>query len=145
MKLIWLLALLLSCCSCTREQHSSADGSAANAASSVTDYERKLVATKAKYPFKQQSWRSSSLFAAIFDALIAELVAAGENASEAQKIACFRHAVAALNDLNRTDLTLIETTEAEQLCDLLGRIGIVTGMPPSKFPDEEGAARGRDW
>ena len=111
----------------------------------VAEYERQLMAAKAQYPFKKQSWRGASGFAAIFDTLIAELVSAGEHASEVQKLAVFRCAVAALNDLHRKDTSLIETTEAEQLCELLARIGIAAGMPPSKFPDEEGAASGRDW
>ena len=145
MKVIWLILILMSLPACSQDQSSSTRVDASSAKAPATEYERTLVATKAQYPFKKQSWRSSSRFAAIFDTLNAELVSAGENAPDGQKLASFRRAVAALNDLHRKDTSLIETSEAQQLCELLGRIGIAAGMPPSKFSDEEGAASGRDW
>jgi hypothetical protein len=111
-----------------------------------------LNATKEHYPFSrwiveggppQYTQKSCADAAAIFDRLIAKLISIGEKASDEAKIAAFRKAVEALNALNDETSNLIETGECEQLCVLLAQIGIAAGMPPSKFPDEEGAASGR--
>lgn len=144
MKMIWTVLILVSLSACSQQEPSSTTKNSANTAP-ATEYQRKLLATKAHYPFKKQSWRSSSRFVAIFDVLIAELIAAGEHAPDAGKVAIVRRAVTALNDLHRQDHTLIETGEAGQLCELLGRVGVAAGIPTSKFPSEEGAASGRDW
>jgi hypothetical protein len=85
-------------------------------------------------------------FAAVFDQLITELVALGEQAPESRKHACFRRAGAALNDLNRRDSSLIETSEAEDLCELGCVIAVAAGMDPKKYGDGEGPiSEGRDW
>ncbi len=145
MKIIWLIVLLTSFAACSREQPVPTSAIPTHARTPATDYERKLAATKAQYPFTQPSWRSSSRFTAIFDTLISELAATGENAPDTQKFAAFRRAVTALNELHRKDPSLIETSEAEHLCELLAKVALAAGIPPSKFPTEEGAADGRDW
>lgn len=144
MKIVWLI-LLTVFAACSRDQPAPTRAIPTNSRTPATDYEQKLAATKAHYRFTQQSWRSSSRFTAIFDTLVTELTATGENAPDAQKFATFRRAVTALNELHRKDPSLIETSEAEHLCELLAKVALAAGMPPSKFPTEEGAADGRDW
>jgi hypothetical protein len=81
----------------------------------------------------------------IFDRLVAKLISIGKDATEQAKIAAFREAVQALNTLNEEISNLIETEERHNLCELLGHVAEAAGMDHSRFPDEEGAASGRDW
>lgn len=143
--------VLVALFGCTRQQ--TENGALSTSSLHASEYGQRLVATKARYPFArwaksglpQYTARACAAFVLVFDRLISDLVTLGESAADAQKLACFRQAVEALNELNKRDLTLIETGEREDLCELLARIGIAANMPPSKFPDEEGAASGRDW
>jgi hypothetical protein len=136
---------------CTRQQPSN--DVLPTSSSSVSEYSQRLVAIKVRYPFArwaksglpQYTPRACAAFVTVFDRLIADLSTLGESAPDAKKLDCFRRAVGKLNELNERDTSLIETGEREDLCELLAQIGIAAGMPPSKFPDEEGAASGRDW
>jgi hypothetical protein len=125
----------------------------------MNNYAEKLNATKEKYPFAK--WRRS--FAeygleqyteencndakAIFDTLIADLVALGEQASEEQKVALFQTAIEDLNALNEeVGEDLIETGEREELCELTDTIGRACGLNPQKYGDGEGlASEWREW
>lgn len=90
----------------------------------MNDFSVSLNAIKARYPFPR--WAKSGLdqytseaceaFARIFDVLIGELIQLGFGASEGAKLAAFEKAVFALNALNATDATLIETGERDDLC-----------------------------
>ena len=149
--LLFVVLSSVALCGCTRQQ--TEDVATPTSSSHAGEYGQRLVASKARYPFSrwaksglpQYTARACAAFVVVFDRLIADLVTLGEGAADAQKVKCFRRAVEALNELNKRDLTLIETGEREDVCELLARIGIAAGMPPSKFPDEEGAASGRDW
>lgn len=140
---------------CTRQAPPGPAAESRNAmADPATDYAQRLLATKAQYPFprwgknglEQYTASVLSKFTLIFDNLIAELIAAGENAPENQKLASFRRAVTALNDLNRRDPRLIETTEAEQLCALGNVVAAAAGLNPKKYGGGEGPiSEGRAW
>lgn len=83
----------------------------------------------------------------IFDQLIATLATLGSDASESAKLAAFREAIVALNQLNEeTDYMLIETDERELLCELTNKVAIAAGLDPSQYGDGEGpASEWRDW
>lgn len=141
--LVFLFSMLLS--ACTKESSGTATEQNSTRAP-ATDYERKLVATKVRYEFKHWPAFARPIVAGIFDKLIFELIAAGESATEEQKIACFHRAVAALNDLDQSDHSVIETSEAEQLVDLGNHIAIAAGLDPKKYGDGEGPiSAGRNW
>ena len=120
----------------------------------MPEYLNKLSATKAQYPFKR--WAESGLeqytedacaaFARVFDTLISELGSQGEAASEADKLECFHRAVVALNTINETDESLIETGEREDLCELCNIVAVAAGMNPEDYGGGEGpATEWRDW
>jgi hypothetical protein len=120
----------------------------------MSEYLNKLTATKAQYPFKD--WAESGLdqyteeacaaFARIFDTLIERLISLGEAASESDKLESFHQAVVALNELNESDESLIETDEREQICELCNVIAVAAGMKPEDYGDGEGpASEWRDW
>ena len=122
----------------------------------MSEYAATLNATKEFYPFEewsscedmeQYSAENCGNAAAIFDRLIAKLIALGESASEDQKLAAFKESVEALNALDEeSGHMLIETGEAEQLCDLCSRIASAAGLDPKKYADGEGpASLWRDW
>lgn len=83
----------------------------------------------------------------ILNNLLSSLMALGEAADEAKKVAHFETAVIALNDLNDdTDGSLIETDEREELCDLFNKIGLAAGIDVEKYGDGEGLeSEWRDW
>lgn len=120
----------------------------------MPDYSSRLTDAKASYPFKR--WEESGLdqytpeacgaFVEVFDRLINDLVAKGENASEEQKLESFHQAGIALNTLNEEDDCLIETGEREELCELSNIIAVAAGLDPSKYGGGEGpASEWRDW
>ncbi len=120
----------------------------------MSEYLNKLTATKAQYPFKR--WSESGLdqyteeactkFARIFDTLIDRLTSLGEATSESDKLKSFHQAVVALNTLNETDDSLIETGEREDLCELSNVIAVAAGLNPENYGDGEGpASQWRDW
>lgn len=122
------------------------------------NYEEKLIKTKESYPFgkwrdafeiglEQYTEENCGKTEKIYDELIAELVARGENASETEKIETFRTAIEALNELNaETDYELIETGEREDLCRLTNVIAEAAGLAPEKYGGSEGlASEWRDW
>jgi hypothetical protein len=76
-----------------------------------------------------QAWRSGCgpQVVRIFDALISDLIAAGESAPEEGKQACFRRADAALHELYRTRRP-IESNEAVQLWRIGDLIALSVGM-----------------
>lgn len=121
-------------------------------------YRDGLNKTKAFYPFA--NWRKAyndgltqyteancNAAKKIFDDLVADLIKLGKGAKEADKIALFRKAILKTNDLNdKTDGTLIETGEAEELVELTNRISIACGIDPTKYGGGEGpASEWRDW
>jgi hypothetical protein len=120
----------------------------------MSKYSKRLQATKAHYPFAR--WAASGLeqytdhacasFVRVFDNLIAKLISVGEMASEQEKLDAFHEAVDALNKLNDEDLSLIETGEREDLCDLCNVVASAAGLDPSKYGAGEGpASEWRDW
>jgi hypothetical protein len=120
----------------------------------MPEYLDKLSATKARYPFKrwadsgldQYTEESCSAFARVFDNLIERLAYLGEEASEADKLESFHQAVVALNALNESDYSLIETGEREDLCELCNIIAAAAGMNPKDYGEGEGpASEWRDW
>ena len=111
-----------------------------------THYEKALVATRSHFQFQHWPMRAQPAVVTVFETLLVELRAAGESAPERQKIDCFKRAVAALNELNRRDPTVIETSEAEQLVDIGNHIAMAAGLEPRKYGDGEGPlSAGRDW
>jgi hypothetical protein len=120
----------------------------------LPEYLSKLKATKASYPFKR--WEESGLeqyspeacgaFVGVFDRLIADLAAKGENAPDEQKLESLRQAVVALNMLNEEDESLIETGEREDLCELCNIVAVAAGLDPLKYGGGEGpAGEWREW
>jgi hypothetical protein len=120
----------------------------------MDEYSKNLTATKNSYPFTR--WAESGLeqytveacasFADVFDKLIQKLIALGKDASEANKIAAFKEAVEALNVLNETDESLIETGEREDLCELCNIVAVAAGIDPARYGSGEGpASEWRDW
>ncbi|HYC70931.1 MAG TPA: hypothetical protein VEB66_06985 [Opitutaceae bacterium] len=120
----------------------------------MTDYPKKLTATKSLYPFAR--WQESGLdqytpeacagFTAVFDDLVAGLIALGPDAAESDKLACFRQAVEATNALNEEDLSVIESGERDELCELFNAIAAAAGLDPRKYGGGEGpASEWRDW
>ena len=121
-----------------------------------TPYAEKFTASKQSYPFDrwasdrpqlpQYTPRACAAFTAIFDHLIIELAIIGEAASEPSKLLAFQKAVYATNRLNETDLSLIETGEREELCELFNQIARAAGLNPEDYADGEGpASLWRDW
>lgn len=123
----------------------------------TSPYTDGLVATRQFYPFTtwrgyvsnlpQYTGRNCTHAENIFDQLIATLATLGSDASESAKLAAFREAIVALNQLNEeTDYMLIETDERELLCELTNKVAIAAGLDPSQYGDGEGpASEWRDW
>ena len=117
-----------------------------------------LEATKQSYPFdrwheglqsglEQYTKENCNKARAIFDVLIQDLISLGPSAPENNKLAKFKTAVLALNDLDEElDCCLIETGEREDLCKLCNAICKAAGMEPTKYGDGEGpASEWREW
>ncbi|MES2702278.1 MAG: hypothetical protein V4649_06540 [Bacteroidota bacterium] len=122
------------------------------------EYRNKLHEVKRFYPFdkwkeaftdglEQYTQENCSKAQKIFDDLIAGLVDIGEGASEVKKVALFKNAIFATNDLNsECNDSLIETGEREDLCELIDRITIICGLDPKRYGDGEGlASKWREW
>ena len=120
----------------------------------MSGYPAQLAAAKAHYPFAR--WQESGLdqytpeacaaFVAVFDELIAQLAALGPDAPEDEKLACFQQAIEATNVLNEEDLSLIESGERDELCELTNRIALAAGLRPENYGGGEGpASQWRDW
>ena len=117
------------------------------------DYERRVHAVKKNYPFDRwfdnglEQYTRANCDAArrIFDDLLSKLVGFGESAPARDKIACFKAAVEALNQLNdKTEI--IETGEREELCELIDDIGRAVGLNPEDYGGGEGiASEWREW
>lgn len=122
-----------------------------------TEYRKGLMAAKEFYPFDR--WRDSyndgmtqytkancNKAQQVFDDLIASLIEAGPNASEAQKKQLFKTAILKTNVLNEQIEGLIETGEREDLCELTDKITIACGLDPKKYGSGEGlASEWREW
>ena len=121
------------------------------------DYETNLLEVRGKYPFdewktyaedlEQYTEENCDVAKRIFDTLLSELIALGENVCEENKLLKFQAAVEALNTLNNeTDGSLIETGEREELCELFNVIAVKAGIDSGKYGDGEGpASEWRDW
>lgn len=121
------------------------------------NYKDQLEATKKYYPFG--NWRQSyndgleqytqencDKAKAVFDTLIANLIALGQDANEKDKAELFKTAVLSLNRLNEEIEDLIETGEREDLCELIDRVTIAAGLNPKSYANGEGIAdEWRDW
>jgi hypothetical protein len=138
------------------EADSNADNNT-NAGNINVNYKNKLLDAKQYYPFNR--WRESygngltqyteincNKAKKIFDDLISDLIAAGENISEEAKVQLFKKAILKTNILNDEIEGLIETGEREDLCELTDKITIACGMDNKKYGDGEGlASEWREW
>jgi hypothetical protein len=117
----------------------------------MNEFADQLNATRQKYPFEKMRryWQQEPDGAAectalegIFDQLIANLIALGAAAPEAQKLALFQTAIEATNEHDG----VIETDEREDLCDLTWRIAEAAGLNPADYGNGEGpASEWRNW
>lgn len=121
------------------------------------EYESKLAAAKAFYPFK--NWRENykngltqyteancNKTKKVFDDLIDALAAIGKDAPENEKIDLFKTAILKTNQLNDEIEGLIETGEREDLCELTDKITVACGLDPHKYGSGEGlASEWREW
>ncbi|NRD20397.1 hypothetical protein HNV08_10100 [Winogradskyella eckloniae] len=121
-------------------------------------YSEKLNKMKTFYPFKnwieyavdfdmkQYTQENCDAAKHIFDNLIDKLIKAGEDVSKEKKAQYFETAVIALNALNNKVEGLIETGEREDLCFLIDKITIASGLNPKDYADGEGIADlWREW
>ncbi|PJJ53254.1 hypothetical protein [Hymenobacter chitinivorans] len=120
----------------------------------MSTYADQLHAVKARYPFPRwgknydrgmlrYSPANCAAMQDAFDTLITDLIALGEHAPEAQKVAAFKTAIEATNVRNQG---MIETGEREDLCDLTYHISVAAGLDPSKYGNGEGlASEWREW
>jgi predicted house-cleaning noncanonical NTP pyrophosphatase (MazG superfamily) len=117
-------------------------------------YQSKLLAAKSFYPFalwKERYDRGLTQYTQenrdrtknVFDDLIDQLISAGDQASEAEKIQLFKTAILRLNKLNEEVTNLIETEEREELWELTNKITTACGLDPQKYGDGEGLSN--DW
>ncbi|MFC6268912.1 hypothetical protein [Frigoriflavimonas asaccharolytica] len=121
-------------------------------------YSEKLNKTKELYPFEK--WRKNFLeyqmeqyteencneAKNIFDNLISKLLKIGENGNRNEKEKYFEIAVKSLNKLNEKDEGIIETGEREDLCELIDRITLASGLKPKNYAEGEGIADlYREW
>ena len=137
-----LLAATIILASCTKEVPTAPPA----AQDLSTDYAKRLFATKSKFQFEHWPSGARTAVTGVFERLLSELVVAGEGATEQQKIGCFTRAVAALNEIDRRDRTVIETDEAEQLVDIGNEIAKAAGLDPKKYGHGEGPlSAGRNW
>ena len=120
-------------------------------------YTARLVAVKQQYPFarwyangasmEQYSKANCDAVVRVFDRLINRLANLGADASEPAKLAAFREAIETLNGMNSVPpRNLIETEEADELCELCNQIALAAGLDPKKYGHGEGpASEWRDW
>ncbi len=127
---------------CTKEVPSARPA----VAEPATDYGRRLVATRSQFQFQDWPAHARPAVSGVFEQLVSDLIAAGETATEQEKLKCFTRAVAALNEIDRKDHTVIETSEAEQLIDIGNVIARAAGLDPRKYGAGEGPlSAGRNW
>jgi hypothetical protein len=129
------------------------------------EYNQNLLDTKQYYPFER--WRQNFFpdpddpdlggmeqytqencdeAKKIFDSLINQLTILGKNADEKIKIELFEKTVLSLNKLNANVVGLIETGEREDLCELIDKITMASGLNPKDYGDGEGIADElREW
>lgn len=121
-------------------------------------YSEKLIKSKELYPFKywrenyyeyemeQYTQENCDAAKQIFDNLIDKLIKAGENEEEEKKIKLFETAIKELNKLSDIVEALIETGEREDLCKLIDKITIASGLNPKDYANGEGIADlWREW
>ena len=129
-------------------------------------YAEKLLATKEDYRLFDWVWKSEPddedddvgfmaqynvencmRVQVIFDALIDGLINLGENAPEPEKVKLFETNILALNALNdEFESCFIETTEREDLCELIDIVTEAAGLDPSDYADGDGLSDvWRDW
>ncbi len=76
----------------------------------------------------------------IFDDLIDNLMALGEDAAKAEKEQQFQTAIEATNVLSAEVEDLIETGEREDLCDLIDEITRAANLNPQDYANGDGIA-----
>ncbi len=105
-----------------------------------------LRRAKSYYPFWRWSWgRTRPRAEAIADQLLVSLEHLGPKASEASKVAQFRVAVLAYNDLNDA-YDVIATTEREDLCEFMNVAAEAAGINWHNYGSGEGlCSEWRDW
>ena len=121
-------------------------------------FSEKLTKSKELYPFKywrenyyeyemeQYTQENCDAAKKIFDDLIGKLIKAGENEEKEKKIKLFEIAIKELNKLSEKEEGLIETGEREDLCKLIDKITIASGLNPTDYADGEGIADlWREW
>ncbi len=114
--------------------------------SNTARYVAQLSAAKGTDAFKYWPFYARPLVNSVFDHLIYELAAIGEDASEARKIVHFQEAVTSLNKLDTMMPFLIETGEAEELVAVGNRVAKAAGLDPKKYGSGEGPlSAGRNW
>ncbi len=123
----------------------------------MNSYPDRLHAAKEFYPFSLWEMKGDTLeqytpencakATEIFDRLIVTLISLGEGASEQAKLGAFQEAIEATNALNGEGYgNLIETGEAEDLCELCNRIAVAANLDPTRYGGGEGpASLWRDW
>lgn len=117
------------------------------------NYAEKINDAKNSYPFAR--WEASGIemytaencaaMRGVFDGLIADLIAKGVDATEAEKIESFKTAIEATNEVDG-ETGMVETGEREDLCELTNLISIAAGLDPNDYGSGEGlASEWRDW
>lgn len=147
----------------TRQTHSSTTelSSSKNSVpveSSNQPYKERLEQNKAYYPFEtwednfleydmtQYTTKNCQAAKRVFDNLLSGLSTLGERGTEREKIALFKKAIYALNQLSNEVEALIETGEREDLCLLIDKITVVAGLNPADYAQGEGLADlWREW
>ncbi len=82
----------------------------------------------------------------IFEDLLENLSALGENAPKADKENLIKSCVLTLNALNdEFEGSFIETTEREDLCELIDKIAITAGLDPMEYEDADITYQWREW
>jgi hypothetical protein len=82
----------------------------------------------------------------IFEDLVENLIKLGENAPKSDKENLIKSCVLTLNALNdEFEGSFIETTEREDLCELIDKIAIAAGLDPLEYEDADITCQWREW
>ena len=82
----------------------------------------------------------------IFEDLVQNLSKLGENAPKIDKEGLIKSCVLTLNKLNdEFEGSFIETTEREDLCELIEKIAVAVGLDPMEYEDADITYEWREW